>query len=150
MLKVTSEVTANDFQIKGLKTTGGEGASRFEVSLYFAGKRVATVSNEGNGSCHRWSWIDKEAEKCFDRILETLAVEFEKGDRFINRLIDKQVETTSFKSKCKKKTLFLLADEEAKDGCRSINAAFSPEVKIHLVNKYGAQLGEIINERFLP
>ena len=152
MLRAKNEATAEDFQIKGLKTAGGEETLRFEVSLYFGAKRVATVSNGGTGGCHKWDWLNKEAEECFDRLLETLAFEFdfEKDDQFIDRLIDKQVETALFKSKCKKKTLFLLADEETKDGYRMVNAVFSPEVKSYLVNKYGVQLGEIINERFLP
>ena len=157
MPRVTSEATATatatatDFQIKGLKTSGGDETLRFEVSLYFRGKRVAKISNGGTGGPHEWSWLDREVGRVFDKLLETLTFDFdfEKGDQFIDPLIAKQVETTSLKSKCRKKTLFLLVDEDWKDGYRTVDSVFNPAVKIYLQQEYGARLKEIANERFL-
>lgn len=149
--RVTSEATATDFKIKGLKTSGGNETLRFEVSLYFRGKRVATVCNGGTGGPHRWSWIDREVEHVFDRLIKTLPFEFdfEKEDQFIDPLITARIETNSLKAKCRKETLFLLVDEDWENGYRTVNSVFNPAVKAFLINKYGDRLKEIANERFL-
>ena len=140
-----------EFQIKGLKTAGGDETLRFEVSLYFRSKRVAIVSNGGTGGCHSWSWLDKEAKQSFDQHIKTLTFEFdfEQDDRFLDALIDKQVQDTWLKSKCRKATLFLLVGEDEEKGYQTIKAVFNADVKAHLVKKYGSQLKEIVNERFL-
>jgi len=153
-VNTTTTATANkteEFQIKRLKTAGGEETLRFEVSLYFRDKRVASVSNGGTGGCHEWHWIDKASEQSFEQHLKTLTFEFdfEQGDQFLNALIDKQVEDTWLKSKCRKATLFLLVGKDEKKGYETIQAVFNADVKAHLVKKYGSQLKEIVNERFL-
>lgn len=151
--RVTSEATATatDFQIKGLKTSGGDETLRFEVSLYFRGKRVAKISNGGTGGSHEWSWLDREVGRVFDQLLKTLTFEFdfEEGDQFIDPLIEKRIENTLLKPKCRKKTLFLLVGEDWENGYRTVDSAFDPSVKAFLIQKYGDQLKEIANERFL-
>ena len=153
MPRVTSEATATatDFQIKGLKTSGGDETLRFEVSLYFRGKRVAKISNGGTGGPHEWSWLDREVGRVFDKLLETLTFDFdfEEGDQFIDPLIEKRIENTLLKPKCRKKTLFLLVGEDWENGYRTVDSAFDPSVKAFLIQKYGDQLKEIANERFL-
>ena len=151
MPKLLDQVTAEDFEIKGLKTAGGDETRRFEVSLHFGGKRVATVCNRGTGGPHRWSWIDSEAKHVFDRLIETLPFEFdfEKEDQFIDPLIAERIETNWLKAKCRKETLFLLVDESGEDGYRTVNSVFNPAVKAFLIQQYGDRLKEIANERFL-
>ena len=140
-----------EYQIKGLKTAGGEETLRFQVSLYFRGKRVAGVSNGGTGGCHEWHWVDKASEQSFEQHLKTLEFEFdfEQGDQFLDALIEEQVQDTWLKSKCKKATLFLLVGEDEEKGYKTIKAVFNAEVELFLVKKYGVQLKEIVNKRFL-
>ena len=151
MPKLLDQVTAKDFEIKGLKASDGDETRMFQVSLHFCGKRVAKVSNGGTGGPHNWSWIDSKAKHVFDRLIETLPFEFdfEKEDQFIDPLITERIETNWLKAQCRKETLFLLVGEAGKDGYRTVNSVFNPAVKAFLIQQYGDRLKEIANERFL-
>lgn len=59
------------FEIKGLKTFQGMEGKGFSGSLYYHGKRIATVVNEGSGGPTMLQFLSETARETVDGFLET-------------------------------------------------------------------------------
>lgn len=53
------------FELRSIKTAGGEETPRFEAKIFYDGREVAHVHNDGNGGCCFDRWNDKRAERAF-------------------------------------------------------------------------------------
>lgn len=69
-------------------------------------------------------------------------------DQIVGKLIDEYETARYYKRKCKKKTVVIT--KECKEGqCIVFDHPYKPEYRKHFEQKYGDQLVEIINERFI-
>jgi len=170
MSKIT---TKNRITLKGIKVL--ENASHetlcFEASMYFDGKRVAIVHNEGMGGPNYYDAVgagakpyddpihdgNKDASYCLldtafgwaesqTIILEDgFEIEFEKMDHFVGERLAEWEEKKFYVNNCRRKTLFRL-EGESDESWRTVNAAYGPEVKAWIESKYGDKVAEIANE----
>lgn len=138
-------------ELKNVKTSrfASHETECFEASIYCDGKRAGKVCNNGHGGPNFYDWKSKR----LGRQIETWAAEqdlpyaFEKLDQVIDRLLAEAVVRKQIKNFCRRKTLFRVAGDTG-EGWRTISRKFDPEVKAHLVAKYGDKLGEIANETY--
>jgi hypothetical protein len=167
------QLTVEDIEtveLKAYKDLGYDDSQRFEASLYINDRRVAIVSNDGNGGNHRYLWFDgRDKENVLHEYVEKLKKEgyfdetykhyvediFPDGetppieifmgvDDYINDLIDK----FNLKKKCKRNTCFTLKSSEW-GSYRVLKMPYSVKVKRILTEKFGTELKEILNERFV-
>lgn len=139
--------------IKFLETSRGVA---FTASIYLDGKRVGTVENSGTGGCNNYHWKDDKAGKAITEHAESQpplpSEHFPEGlpmdiDLFIDTLIEKQETEKQYKKWCKTKTVFRLKSTPEGE-CLTVARPYNPNIKKALKQKYGAELVEIINERF--
>jgi hypothetical protein len=141
-------------ELKAIKISGGEETTRFEAKLYINKKFAATVSNEGTGGCHYWYWQNRELEDLFNQHIKYLdqqgkfEFDFEQCDELIDQMIADHEEEKRLKKWCKTKTVCTTYDL-AKGEYRVFDIPYSSELKTRLRAKFGNNLKEIVNERFL-
>lgn len=159
-----------NIQLKNIKTAGGDETLRFTASVYFDDRRIAIVSNGGTGGGHQYDFIGGTRQEFYagiDRIVGTplnlgdplhLTISdflqdiqktipsFSQKDLDADIIIDCAIELQKFQKQCKTQTLFRL---EADRRCivRSVNRAFTSELKSYLIDRYGTGI-IIINEFF--
>jgi len=158
------EIIMQKIQLKNLKVTGGEETLRFEDSLYLNHKKIANVSNEGTGGCHRYTFLSHDSSaKLQAAIAELQSATLGPSDRFhyhlsnllsmiseacpefslaniepdeaINSLIAEIDEQRWLKLKRKNKTLFQIAGENR---WKEIDAPDSDGVRRFVASKYGS------------
>lgn len=77
------------FRLKSLKMMNGPDGNAFSAELVLDGKTVANVGNTGNGGCHDWYWMDKDAQSEFHDLAVAVAkVPVEEDDSLIWDLIE--------------------------------------------------------------
>jgi hypothetical protein len=70
-------------------------------------------------------------------------------DIFVSELIQEYDTIRQYKKWCKKKVYFKLKDQEYADGeWSSLPVRYSPEILAKMQEKYGPNLGEVLNQRF--
>lgn len=148
------------YSVKNVKTFRGMEGYGFECSLYHDNKRIATVVDTANGGCYDFYWKDKAAEAKFDDYLASLPEETfnlgggktittkPSGETVVGKLVDSYENDKKFRRLCKKKTLFSLRTDE-KDTYRTLNTPYNSVAIEYLTEKYGENLAEIINSRFV-
>ena len=136
----------------------------FSATIYADGKRAGTVHNHGQGGTNIYDWspwnlgAKVEAWALDEVILTTdptnpekvMFVTFEKLDWKIGELLDEWETRQWFKTKCRSKTLFKIksdGDQFDPSSWRTVKGTFGPEVMAWLVERFGDDLGEILNER---
>jgi len=158
-------------ELKDYKDLGYDDSQRFEASLYINEQRVAIVSNDGGGGNHHYLWFDgrDKTEKVLHEYLHKLIKEgrfdetykyyvediFPDGeappietfmgiDDYINQLIDE----FNLKKECKRNTCYTLHSDEwgVHQGYKE---PYSKKTKLMLIEMYGENLKEILNERFV-
>lgn len=160
--------------VKSLKSCLGNEGYAYSATLYFDGKRVGEVRDDGNGGepfVHFFKKVggkivrDEEAKK---RVLAYVEEQPEvdmgphPADRsktwmlkpdlswVVGQVVDQALEEAQFKKWCRTKVCFRLKGDE-EGTWRTIKANFKKEgarVKAHLVKEYGDRIEEILNERF--
>ena len=138
-----------DIVLKNVKTHNdmSEETTCFSASIYLDGRRVGTVSNHGTGGCNDYHWENRDAGRRIDSWADEQEMEFnfEKLDQIIDQLRVDFENKKQFRRWCKKDTGFSLRGDE-EGHFRTIRSVFTPEVKEHLVNKYGDKIERILNE----
>ena len=121
----------------------------FTADIYLDGKKVGDVSNRGNGGCNLYYWNDKEAEKKITDFAVKTETEFnfEQVDTLLSKMIDNMEIAKKERRACKTKTAFRVKGQD-KSVFYTINVPYSPLVKSQLEKKYGAELTEILNEKY--
>ncbi len=161
------------YTIKSVKTFRGMEGHGFNVTLLRDGKKVALVMDEGCGGEARFEWVDYAMPKvdvpwtnygqepisirCTPE--EATLYEFLRGktcqfdtltlsmnpDLFIGELLTKYENDKRFARLCKTKTIFHLRSDPV-DSWRKFNSPFNKRMKDLIVEKYGNQVDEIMNE----
>jgi hypothetical protein len=133
---------------------GSEETTRFDAELYIDGKYAAVVSNDGHGGCHHFLFSDRDLEQRFyayARSLPPVKTEFGMMDMddemLVDELLSRYEEEKQLKRWCKKSTVIRLKGSE-EGSYQQFPEPFSAAMKGFLVNRYGDQLEEIVNERF--
>lgn len=144
------------YSVKNVKLFRGMEGYGMNSTLYENGKKLCNVDDDGNGGCLNWgSWsieqrLNEELKKVgkfkYDAT-DTMTFNFD-AETFVNMLVDEYTEEKEYKRKCKTKTLFITTECQ-KGQYVIMNNAYTPQLKLHLENKYGNKLVEIINERYL-
>ena len=149
-----------EYSVKGVKTFRGMEGTGWECSLYKDGKKIGTVLDDAHGGPLMF-YIPQNEHKILDDHCKTLPKQpwgFEAegldpegcsvdADIFIGNIVADFIENRDFKRRCKTHTIFTLKDEPKEFW--SMKALFTPAVEAHLVKKYGANMKEIINKRFI-
>jgi hypothetical protein len=154
------------YEIKNLKTGpsrewGPKGA--FTCTLYHDGRRVCRVFEAGDGGCTTYEWLDWKdgaeltpEERMFAEFADTLTtMGFDNTemthnpDSYISQLVDEFEDNKEYRRLCRKETFFRLKGDE-KEMWRRMKISFSDSrVKPTLVERFGDQIEEILNERFV-
>ena len=152
------EILASDWSVKGVKFMKGHDADSMECSLYYKGKRVATVWDDSWGGGFQYTPVkgQQKTVELFHKFAHQFTVPseyFDKGmtynmDIVVDILVNHFEEEKQIKRWCKTKTIFTLKGDE-KGSYRSFNNKFNDKLFDHITNKYGDQLGEILNMRYV-
>jgi len=124
----------------------------FSCTLYIDGKRAAVVRNEGCGGCNDYDWFDRSLRQPFLDHCAALHPDrkFEVEDHVVACLLDALETEKQVKRLCRKSVVFRLAGDKA-DAYRILTVKWAGNegrVRTYLQGKHGADLVEIVNERF--
>jgi hypothetical protein len=117
----------------------------YSASIYLDNKRIGVVRNDGCGGCNCYDWLDYKAGREIERQEPDL-------DDIIFDLCNQADELKQLKRLCKTQILFQLKSENYEEGqYRSLKPKYkgnpwTPAAKKYLQEKYGDDLGRIINE----
>lgn len=146
-----------NYSVKGIKSFRGMEGYGFNATLYRDGKKVCFVIDEATGGNYLYEWVDRKEETILRDYCKSLPKEHYPehditidvdADMFVNELVIEFENYTQFKRKCKTATLFTLkTDEDGKYW--SFKRTYCPDMKRFLQTKYGDQIKEIINERYV-
>ena len=145
----------NGYQIKGLKIFKGMDDHGFNCNLLRYGKKIAEVVNDGSGGPTLFHWLDKAEEPKLQALCNKVEPADYDGimlncdmDIFIGEMIDHLQEENAWKSRCQNFTIVLLKSLEDSQYIQ-YKAPYSPELAEKIREKYGDDLEEIVNERYL-
>jgi hypothetical protein len=162
------------YSVKGFKEQRGTEGYAYNATLYRDGKKIAFVINEGNGGESHFDWMDRQApkvdilrhihrhgeqdepfaylgtpeEKSFVELADSQTYTFgdHTGRKNADILMEDLIEIFKMKRTCKTQTVFrLVSDGDA--SFQEIKEKFTPELRAWIVQKYGSNLVEIVNER---
>lgn len=148
-------ILQSGWEVKNVKSFQGRDGLVFNLSLYYQGKRVAVVQNDGWGGENHYEWLDKSLEVPF--------AEFAKGFRWVvaedkekhgfdlvynaDMMIDDLIAIFDIKKACKRKTCYRVNGQND-DEYMSVNIAYFPGIRERLEAKHSAGIEIIFNEFF--
>ena len=147
-------MTKESIQLKNVKIAWhmSEGTTAFTASLYIDGKKAADVKNEGRGGDNHPRFMDRELEKEFKEFCLTIPYPGESYsmtyDSFIGILLGEWISNDDWKKACRKGLVFRVKSDN-EDQYRTTKGKYSPELASAMREKYGDDLIDIINERFI-
>ena len=129
----------------------------FEGVLMFDGKKLADVSNDGGGGCHREYWEDRKLQLEFHKWAQTLEDYTEdgpplpmSGDFFLTLLagatLDAKTVEAGIKRRCKRNILVSRKGDPF-GAFIEINAPFTPENRAYVVKQLADRFGFFYNEK---
>lgn len=156
------------FSLGAIKIIKGPEGPGFRANLYEHGKKVGTVLDDAWGAPLQFDFPDQEAKKRLDaaakampRVVDDRYPDpHDKGkpfsyqpdaDYLVTELFNDYLHNKAeqkLQRKCQTKTLVALHSDKD-DSYWVFNAPYSPKLADKFRQKYGADLKEIINERFL-
>ena len=149
-----AKITRESIQLKNVKIAWNmsEETTAFTATLYIDGKKAADVKNEGRGGDNHPRFMDRELQKEFYEFCTTLPYPGESYnmtyDSFIGILLGEWIENDDWKKACRKGLVFRVKSDN-EDQYRTTKGKYSPELASAIREKYGDDLIDIINERFL-
>jgi len=157
-------MTKESIQLKNVKIAWhmSEGTTAFTATLYIDGKKAADVKNEGRGGDNHPRFLDREVEKEFHEFCKSLPPRdygmdadgaFNETypmnyDSVIGDLLTEWIENDDWKKACRKGLVFRLKNDNG-DQYRTTKGKYSPELASAIRERYGDDLIDIINERFI-
>ena len=147
-------MTKESIQLKNVKIAWhmSEGTTAFTASLYIDGKKAADVKNEGRGGDNHPRFMDRELEKEFKEFCLTIPYPGESYsmtyDSFIGDLLTEWISNDDWKKAFRKGLVFRVKSDN-EDQYRTTKGKYSPELASAIRERYGDELVEIINERFI-
>jgi uncharacterized membrane protein YfhO len=145
------------YSIKNLRTFRGMEGTGVNSTLYENGKKLCNVDDDGNGGC--LNFYEYSVEEKIEKELKNVGkVKYDETDTYeftydaemlLNELIDRALEDKQFKTKCKRNTLIVTT--KCKRGQHiEFSIPFNTITSRKCLEKrYGDELVEIINERYL-
>lgn len=152
-------IRESEYAVKGVKTFMGMDTQGYNCNLYRKGKKIASVIQDGSGGGTFLDFTSKTEEKEFS----TFSQQFKEPWGF-KRLphmeeemtyneditVDVLVTDWELKRRCKKHVCFTMTDKKGEVGeFEYRNTKYSENFKVQMHNKYGKDLIEIINERYV-
>jgi len=163
-MEMAVQVKTGDYSIGQVKTFRGMEGMGFNLNLYRDGKKVCFVFDDACGGPYSYEWVDwkeKTEEGIFIDLMKSLparslglgngepiTVDMD-GDIFVNEMFESFMQDKDMKKKCKTKILFILKDNKEGEYYEIKNAIYDTKTKEFLIKKYGDDLKEIINERYI-
>ena len=159
-------MTKESIQLKNVKIAWhmSEETTAFTASLYINGKKAADVKNEGRGGDNHPRFMDRELEKEFHEFCKSLPPHYLYDDDdptkvwggpfpmtydgFIGDLLTEWIENDDWKKACRKGLVFRLKSDN-EDQYRTTKGKYSPELSSAIRERYGDDLIDIINERYI-
>jgi len=162
----------SEYTVKSVKTFRGREGMGFNATLCRDGKKVALVDDAANGGSYSYHWLDykegrkvevdivnwqgkavkmhctPEQAKFVEHVRAHTKETFEPEDRFVVDLVDDFEEAKTLKRWCRTKTVIILKGD-AKGNYHTFNDKYSAAMKAYIEKKYGDQVAEIVNERFV-
>ena len=158
--------TIKTAELRGVKVIAAmsEESIAFTGSLYLNGKKAADLKNTGQGGCNEMRFSDHELEKAFCAYCESLpptppdqwaidngfpeplAME---ADYWISLEVGKVEEKRHWKRQCAKSICVILKSHGDGEFALYKNTPYTPEKAAQIRAKFGEELVEIINERYL-
>jgi hypothetical protein len=147
------------YSVKNVKT----GPSRewgpngsYTCNLYNGSKKIAEVFEAGDGGCLDVRWLDRKQKEDFVKFAEsnTYVCEYDgttetySADLYIAKLVEDYETTKRTKRMCRTKTVVRWKGDEEGE-FRTFKAKYSQKVKEAIEAKFGNQIVEIVNERFI-
>lgn len=135
----------------------------FSCTVLFDGEVIAKASDNGNGGAIRFDRLGESGKyaeaEAYAKSLPMTPLHVGDGQEplmiqtdlevVVNALVidtlNRKEEIAWFKRNCKKNVLFRIKGDKV-GTWRTIKGAFTPQVKAHIVAKYGETLEEIANE----
>ena len=160
------EMTKESIQLKNVKIAWNmsEETTAFTATLYIDGAKAAYVKNEGTGGDNHPRFMDRELEKEFHEFCKSLPPHYLYDDddpikvmdgpfpmtydSFIGDLLTVWIENDDWKKACRKGLVFRLKNDNG-DQYRTTKGKYSPELASAIRERYGDDLIDIINERFI-
>lgn len=128
----------------------------FTADMWVNGKKIGMAMNRGHGGPTDMHYTDVEAGKAFEAYCKSLPPKESKyfpeglkmdAELFVDELVEEMLRKKADKALCRGKTAFRLKSETYKEGEWLVSKVpFTPLMKETLVKRYGADLGEILNE----
>ena len=149
-----AKITRESIQLKNVKIAWNmsEETTAFTATLYIDGKKAADVKNEGRGGDNHPRFMDRELQKEFYEFCTTLPYPGESYnmtyDSFIGILLGEWIENDDWKKACRKGLVFRVKSDN-EDQYRTTKGKYSPELASAIRERYGDDLIDIINERFI-
>ena len=153
-------MTKESIQLKNVKIAWNmsEETTAFTATLYIDGAAAAYVKNEGTGGDNHPRFMDRNLEKEFHEFCKSLPPEYLDDDddepypltydSFIGQLLTEWISNDDWKKACKKGLVFRLKNDNG-DQYRTTKGKYSPELASAIRERYGDDLIDIINERFI-
>lgn len=146
------------FQIKNLKTFSGLEGLGVSAVLYENGKKVSNIIDDANGGSLRICDVrfedklnvelDMKVGKFIDESFgKPIELSYD-AEILINELINASLFDKDIKPKCKTKTLFVTKNCE-ENSYIMISSPYTEQIREYLKTKYGSDLVEILNERYI-
>ena len=153
-------MTKESIQLKNVKVAWNmsEETTAFTATLYIDGAAAAYVKNEGTGGDNHPRFMDRNLEKEFHEFCKSLPPEYLDDDddepcpmtydSFIGQLLTEWISNDDWKKACRKGLVFRLKNDNG-DQYRTTKGKYSPELASAIRERYGDDLIDIINERFI-
>ena len=153
-------MTKESIELKNVKIAWNmsEETTAFTATLYIDGAAAAYVKNEGTGGDNHPRFMDRNLEKEFHEFCKSLPPEYLDDDddepypltydSFIGQLLTEWISNDDWKKACRKGLVFRLKNDNG-DQYRTTKGKFSPELASAIRERYGDDLIDIINERFI-
>lgn len=148
------------YELKGVKTFSGmeRTGGGFNATLYRKGKRIAYLTNDDSGGETMWEGLSREEEAMIKKFCTEvpdyifpdypdLPIKCDMGI-FVGAMVNHYIDERLWIRRCKTKTCVLLKSHQP--GHYTVySAPYSTKLADHIRQKYGNDLLEIINERYI-
>jgi hypothetical protein len=157
-----AQMTLESIALKGVKIASNmsEETIAFTGALYIEGRKAADLKNDGQGGATFMWFEDKELEREFEAFCASLPPHIaEFGGRreelsmnaefWISLEVSRIDEERAWKRKCKKNIIVILKAHGEGEYGQYKNWTYTPAIGAQLRERYGSELVEIVNERFI-
>lgn len=130
----------HSYTVKNVKTFQGMEGKGFNATLYHKNKPIAFVIDDASGGALLIQWKDNSAKAPLEEHISPMSI-----DIFIEKLVNQYLDIQQKKRWCKNATVFRTKNDPEGE-YQKAPIPYSPAVKAKLIEEYGDDLEEIVNE----